>query len=54
MLCPPDRKGEVTGFIERISRGERVMHYETVRRRKDGEIFSASVSIPPIRDAMAS
>ena len=38
MLCPPDRKGEVTGFIERISRGERVMHYETVRRRKDGEI----------------
>ena len=54
MLCPPDRKGEVTGFIERISRGERVMHYETVRRRKDGEIFPASVSIPPIRDAMAS
>lgn len=52
MLCPPDRKGEVAGFIERISRGERVTHHETMRRRKDGEVFPASVSISPIRDAM--
>jgi PAS domain S-box-containing protein len=52
MLCPPDRKGEATSFIERISRGERVTHYETMRQRKDGEVFPVSVSISPIRDAM--
>jgi PAS domain S-box-containing protein len=40
----------VPGILERIQQGESIHHYETVRRRKDGQIISVSVSISPIRD----
>jgi PAS domain S-box-containing protein len=51
ILFPPDRLGEEALIVERIRRGERVDHFETVRRRKDGSDFPASVTISPIRDA---
>ena len=35
-LIPPDRQSEEVEILERIRRGERVEHYETVRQRKDG------------------
>jgi two-component system, LuxR family, sensor kinase FixL len=35
-------------IIERIRRGERVDHFETVRRRKDGIVFPVSLTISPI------
>lgn len=50
-LFPPDRLGEEDSIVERIRRGERVETFETVRRRKDGVDFPASVTISPIRDA---
>src|SRR5262245_55691351 len=31
MLIPPERQHEETTIIERLSRGERIEHYETVR-----------------------
>ena len=37
--------------MRRISRGESVVHFETIRRRKDGEMLPISVSISPVRDA---
>ena len=49
-LCPPDRVGEIEEFLARISRGERVVHHQTERRRKDGSVFSASVTISPVYD----
>jgi PAS domain S-box-containing protein len=36
ILFPPDRHDEERAILERIMRGERINHYETVRRRKDG------------------
>ena len=33
---PADRQNEEPGIIERIRRGERIEHYETIRQRKDG------------------
>ena len=50
MLCPPDRVGEIDDILEKLARGERIMHYETVRQRKNGDTFPVSVSISPIRD----
>ena len=50
VLCPPDRVGEITGILDRIGRGERVVHHETVRRRKDGTDFPVSVTISPVYD----
>jgi PAS domain S-box-containing protein len=49
VLCPPDLAGEFTGIVGRISRGESVPQGETIRRRKDGTTFPASVSVSPIR-----
>lgn len=49
-LIPSDRPNEEPEILERIRRGERVDHYETVRRRKDGVRINVSVTISPIRD----
>ncbi len=51
MLMPPDRVNEEPGILERIRNGERVDHYETVRRRKDGTLLHISLTVSPIRDA---
>ena len=50
ILIPPERHHEEPKIIAQLLRGERVDHYETVRMRKDGTRFDASLSISPIRD----
>jgi PAS domain S-box-containing protein len=50
-LIPPDHPDEEPAILTRLRRGERVEHFETVRRHKDGRAWSMSVSISPIRDA---
>lgn len=37
--------------MERLSRGERIEHYETVRRKKNGQLFDISLTVSPIRAA---
>ncbi len=51
LIIPPDRIDEETELLQRIRRGERVEHLETVRRRKDGQLLDVSVTISPIRAA---
>jgi PAS domain S-box-containing protein len=51
ILIPPDRHDEEPAILERIRHGERVDHYETVRRRKDGRLLDISLTVSPIRDA---
>src|SRR3546814_2852075 len=36
LLLPDDRQDDEAPILARLRRGERVRHYETVRRRKDG------------------
>jgi len=50
-LMPPDRVSEEVVILERIRRGERIEHFETVRRRKDGTLLDISLSVSPIIDA---
>ena len=50
-LLPPDRVDEEGQILARLHRGERVEHYETIRRRKDGRLIDVSLTISPIRDA---
>ncbi|MEZ0170752.1 PAS domain S-box protein [Microvirga sp. TS319] len=50
ILIPEDRQDEEPGILERIRRGERVDHYETVRRRKDGSLVEISLTISPVRN----
>ena len=51
MLIPPDRLGEEEHILERIVRGERIEHFETVRVSKDGRPIDISLTISPIRNA---
>jgi PAS domain S-box-containing protein len=50
ILIPTDRLGEEPEIIARLKRGERVDHFETVRRRKNGSLIDISLTISPIRD----
>lgn len=50
MLVPHDRSEEPFELLGRIRRGERVEHYDTVRRKKDGTCIEVSATISPIRD----
>jgi PAS domain S-box-containing protein len=54
ILIPPDRQEEEPVILERIRRGARVEHYETVRRRKDGSLVDISLTISPIKNAEGS
>jgi PAS domain S-box-containing protein len=49
ILIPPDRLDEEPKILSRIRNGERIDHYETVRRRKDGSLVDVSLSVSPIR-----
>ena len=50
MLVPPEHPDEVPEILEKIRRGEKVEHYETVRVTKDGRKLDISLSVSPIKD----
>src|SRR6266704_2422110 len=51
ILIPADRQDEEPGILERVRRGERIDHYETVRRRKDGSLVEISLTVSPVKNA---
>ncbi len=50
ILIPSDRQDEEPDILQRIRRGFRIDHYETIRRRKDGSMVEVSISVSPIRN----
>ena len=50
ILVPADRHEEESAILGRIGRGERILHYQTVRLCKDGTPIEVSLTISPIRD----
>ncbi len=50
MLIPKDHQNEESEIIERIKRGERIEHFETVRQRKDGSLVEVSLTISPVKN----
>ena len=51
ILIPSDRHDEEPTILARLRRGERIDHYETVRKRKDGTLIDVSLTVSPIRDS---
>jgi PAS domain S-box-containing protein len=51
LIIPVNRREEETLIIERIKRGERIEHFDTVRIRKDKTPLDISLTISPVRDA---
>jgi PAS domain S-box-containing protein len=50
MLIPLERQDEEPAILARIRRGERIEHYETIRRRKDGSLIEISLTVSPVKD----
>src|SRR5436190_8551814 len=50
VLIPPDRQNEEAEILARLNRGERLEHYETVRRKKNSQLCEISLTVSPIRD----
>lgn len=50
-LIPPELENEEPGILQRLRRGERIDHYETIRRRKDGSLVDISLTVSPVRNA---
>ena len=51
MLMPMEYRDEEPKILERIRRGERIEHYETVRMRRHGSRIDISLTVSPVKDA---
>jgi PAS domain S-box-containing protein len=51
LLVPPGLLDEEPAVFERLKSGERIEHFDTVRRRKGGQDINVSVTISPVRDS---
>ena len=52
MLIPEQQRDEETRILARIRSGERIDHFETIRRRKDGSLVTISLTVSPITDGL--
>jgi PAS domain S-box-containing protein len=52
VIFPPDRSDELAGIMQRIGHGERIEHYQTIRRTKNGERLNVSLTISPMQDPL--
>src|SRR6266850_8240663 len=50
IIVPDDRQEEEPNILRQIRAGQRVDHFQTVRRTRDGKLIDVSVTISPIRD----
>jgi len=50
LIIPTERHAEENEILQRIRRGERVEHFETVRVAKSGQTIDVSLTISPVRD----
>jgi PAS domain S-box-containing protein len=51
IVIPDDRLGEERDILTRIRRGERIDHFETIRRRKHGSLIAVSLTVSPVNNA---
>jgi PAS domain S-box-containing protein len=51
LIIPQERLNEEVDILSRLRRGQQVDHFQTIRRRKNGELVEISVTISPVRDA---
>src|SRR5260370_32389688 len=49
-LIPQGSPAIPGSVLDRIQRGEPAVHYEAMRRRKDGSLIEVSAAVSPIRD----
>jgi PAS domain S-box-containing protein len=52
ILIPPELRDEENRMLQRLSAGECIEHYETIRVTKEGKKINVSLTISPLRDSM--
>jgi len=50
IIIPPELQQEEKEIISRIRKGERIQHFETIRRGKSGNRINVSLSISPVKN----
>jgi PAS domain S-box-containing protein len=50
-IVPHERHGEEDYILRHLRNGERIDHFETVRRHKDGTLIDISLTVSPVRNA---
>ena len=50
LIIPPDRHDEEVVILNRLRRGERIEHFETVRLTKSGRLIDIDLSVSPVRN----
>src|SRR5688572_20752525 len=50
LIIPDDRRAEEEDVLARLRRGERIDHFETLRRTKDGRTIPISLTVSPVTD----
>jgi PAS domain S-box-containing protein len=50
-IIPPERLSEEASIVNKVGKGERIDHYETIRRRKDGTRIHVSLTVSPVKDS---
>ena len=50
MLIPAGHEDELPKILKKIKSGEYIEHYETIRRRKNGQLIHMSLAVSPIQD----
>jgi len=50
IIIPEDRLEEEREILARLRAGERIDHFETVRRRNDGSLVNISLTVSPVKD----
>jgi PAS domain S-box-containing protein len=51
LIIPADRQSEEDDILARLRQGERIDHFQTLRRAKDGRLLDVSVTVSPVRDS---
>src|SRR5258708_14450 len=50
-ITPEDRREEAEAIMQRVRKGERIDHFETVRLARSGDLIDVAMSIFPLQDA---
>lgn len=50
VLIPREYHAEEDTILDRLRRGQRIEHYETIRQRKHGSLINVSLTVSPVAD----
>jgi len=51
LIIPPELHDEERQILQRLARGERIDHFETIRVTRGGERLAISLTVSPVRDS---